>query len=595
MYTLIGKVDRTSYVPHDSINIATVAGDPVGKTTFRVVDPSAALSILALQEVIFIDETVAIGGTTLTPTHNYLNNNNFNFGSTGWTSIGSLSGRITYPSSGTFGAGALATLTFSNQAVGTAQAAQSVGALGPSAIQYVVVGQAYCFSATVNVTSGFSNAYAMLEIDFLDQNGATLSSTQSAHVTSPGSQRLSVQATAPVGTVTLQVAFGGATTTTTNSGTAKFTSLQLEPVWFPLLYSYPTPICDLLQIDSIPLPDSTTSRLDRIFTGTVSHMTVSYEGTTRLWDIEVTSADGMLENLTLVSAAYTAQTDQAIITNVISSIPPFDIVTPPLAANTPSFATSTPQALSYRNVPIIYAGALIDSIQYADATIREIIDSLSDMTGFLFGVDAYYNIFYYPPFYNAAPYAFSSSPDNVTSFAYYDYSIEYDASQIQTVLHITGKATTPLVYVQCTSPSNTAVYGRRFWSKINDTNLGSNAAAAARGEAQLQAYAAPRVTLKFKTIKLVSPGQTLDFTSALDALTDAHFTVQKVTATYLGNGINQYEVEAGTYVDDFVDFFRNTQKAVNRVSFDPTTTFLQQANTLGVDGVSYTDSLNIHV
>jgi hypothetical protein len=66
-----------------------------------------------------------------------------------------------------------------------------------------------------------------------------------------------------------------------------------------------------------------------------------------------------------------------------------------------------------------------------------------------------------------------------------------------------------------------------------------------------------------------------------------------VTATYLGNGINQYDIEAGTYVDDFVDFFRNTQKAVNRVDHDPALP-IQQTNIFQQDGLSISDSLNIH-
>jgi hypothetical protein len=107
MLTLIAKQDMTGYIPYESINIEQTAGDPTGKMTFQVVDPGAQLSLSALQEVIIYDETASLGGVTLTPTHNYLNNNNFNFGSGGWTESGTLTGQITFPSSGTFGSGAV--------------------------------------------------------------------------------------------------------------------------------------------------------------------------------------------------------------------------------------------------------------------------------------------------------------------------------------------------------------------------------------------------------------------------------------------------------------------------------------------------------
>lgn len=627
------------------------------------------------------------------PTHNYLGDNNFNFGAQSWHDVGTLTGLITYPngsypSNGVYGAAAVATLTFSNNAVGTALAAQTITNVGLAATNYAVAGQQYCLSATINVTAPLVNAYAELQIAFLDVSGSIIASATSSQITSTnGAQRFSVQGTAPAGVVQLQAVFGGGTLSSTNSGTVTFTALQLEPMWFPGIYSYPSPICDFLQSDSITLPDGTACRMDRVFCGYISHLTVSYLGTTRIYDVEATGLDGLMENITLVNASYTNQTDQAIITGIVNSLTQSGNI----YAATPSLQSNTPQSLAYRNVPICYAGANIAAIQFADNTLREVINALTAITGFLAGIDNYYNVFYYPPFYNAAPYGFSDSPDNVTTFAYYDYSIEYDGSQIQNALRVLGATvsvqvtetwhaqdgshtegvtggktyyfvlfhvpnavptqikfgstvlqcgedtnagsnsapllcnlgsnpTGPLgmiyiwnstdnvsagtqisvtytydkdTYVEVRSPDSIAQYGRPLYSKLNDSNLTSVAAAVAAGEAQLQSYELPRITVKFKTQKLVLPGQVIELTSAQDGLNRAHYAVQKVTARYLGNAINEYEVEAGTYIDDFVDFFRNTQKAINRVDHNPADPVLQTNLTM-IDSVSYTDSLNIH-
>lgn len=674
MLTLINKTDMTSYVPYESINISQTAGDPTGKATFQVIDPGSTISLQSLQEVIVYDETATLGGNTLIPTHNYLNNNNFNFGSTGWTLSGSLSGDIAFPSNPTFGSGAKITITFAN-----ANAVNSASVFQRIPVGYVIPGQQYCLSATYTV-SGLSNAYAFIDLTYYDVNFNTLLDTQ-VNITTSG--RSSVTATAPANTVYAVVNLGAQTTVANNNAAVvTITAIQLEPVWFPSLYSYPTPIADFLQLDCIPIgSDGTITRFSRVFTGFISHLTASYEGTTRIWDVEVTSLDGMLENATLVNATFSGVTDQAVIETVINSFS-FTL----LKANFPGLAAGQPQALSYRNIPVCYTGVTVNDLEFADATPREVLNAVADLTGFLFGVDPYYNVFYYPPFYVEAPYAFAGNgtqPDGINTFAYYDYSIEYDATQIQSAINVSGGTyelqvtenfhaldgthnqiiisgkmagfdlawppagsidipqvtfggtlqTTALdtnvgfgssqtllqfsnhigiatgvssgtavsvtytrdalVYVQVCSPDSIGKYGRPLYSKINDTNLVTNAQATTEGEAQLQAYAEPRITLKFKTTKFLSPGMTIELTSTLDGITKGHYSVQKVTATSLSNGLNQYDIEAGVYQDDFVDFFRNSQKAINRADHDPAEP-IKQTNNLLLDTSSYTDSLSIH-
>jgi hypothetical protein len=676
MLTLINKTDYTSNVPYDSIQISSVAGDQAGQAQFQVIDPGSAINLQLMQEVIFIDENAVYGNATtaMTPGHNYINNGSFTDGNSAWSVVGNFTSRITFPSNPTF-VNPVATMTFSNQVVGFVLAGQNIVNPGSSGYNYVVPGQTYCLSGTINVTSGFTNSYAMLKISFFDVAGNSLASQESTHLTALGSQRISVSLVAPAGAVNVRPEFGGVTTNTTNSGTATFAQLQCESVWFPSLYSYPTPIMDKMQPDCVfMINDGSVMRYDRIFCGNITDLVASYEGTTRTWDVTVTSLDGWLENSNLLTKSYTNATDQSMIIDALGPVP--------IHTEGPDFAQNTPQALAYRNMSFCYVG-ITTTMDFADATPREVFNSVTDISGFLFGVDPYYNAYYHPRYYNAAPYAFSSSPDNVATFPYYDYSIEYDGSQLQNIINVTGNTYvlsvtetwnaqdgshteftssgntfafiplhtpnaidgmsltiggtaqtcnlntgqtintnialidlnyplvqidpyaspgtaivftynyTALVYVQTQSPDSIAEFGRPLYAKINDTNLATNASAATRGEAQLIAYAQPLTTIKFKTTKMLSVGQVITFTSALDGITNGHYAVQKVTATYLGNGINQYEVEAGTYIDDLIDFFRNTQKATNRADHSTTEPFKLYSN-LQQDSLSVSDSLNIH-
>ena len=682
MLTLINKLDQTGNVPHDSISIDSVQGDPLGKAKLQVIDNNSSIALQCMQEVILIDENVALGGTTLIPAHNYLINNNFTYGSGGiWVKSGTLSSTVTFPSSPTFGAGAHATLTFSNNVVGSVTVAQSTN----TNVQLLFPNRTYCFSLNLNITAGFVNSSVFIGIQWLDASNTVISTVQQTYFSNTGGvTRVSITGTAPSNAHDANVIFGGTTTNATNSGTATFTATQMEPVWFPTLYNYPTPICDFLQADSVTLPDGTAARFDRVMTGFITHLTASYEGPVRTWDVEVTAADILLETSALVNTTYTSVTDVNIIQGIVNSLP-----NTPLFAADPTLQANTPQALAYRNVPVCYVGETVSPLQFADSTIREILNSLVNDTGFIYGVDAYYNVYYYPPFYTQCPYAFSSSPDNVNSFPYYDYSIEYDGTQLHNAIRVVGSifsttvteswhfqdgshtetvqggktvnvylfnnpnaipsnvtvggagiscgqdtgtgygnaqsivtvgttnygvpgllsfpapgyangvaisvtyAYNTLAYVEVRSPDSIAQYGRPLYFNINDNNLTSLASCTVRGEAELEEYAHPRVTLKFKVNQLVGVGQVITFTSALDSITAGHYTVQKVTATYLGNKTNQYDVEAGTYVDNFVDFFRNTQKAVNSASHDPAAP-IQKTNLLQQDNISFSDSLFIH-
>ena len=609
------------------------------------------------------------------PAHNYLNNNNFNFAGGAWPTSGSLAARITFPVSGTFGAAAACTMSLSNNVVGIGTAAQAVNQY------YAQPGQQYCLSAKLNITTAFVNSDVYLQIQFFDKSGSVLSQPKSIYSANTGGYtRVSMTATAPAGTVNVSAVLGIETTNATNSGTALWTAVQLEPMWFvsgpgaSYVASYPTSICDFLQPDCATVVDGTTVRNNRIFCGTISFAKPTYNGNNRIWNVECNSLAAYLETDTLVNATYSNAQDTTIISNAIASCTH-------LVARTPASLDSTGPDFASANATPIVPTQVIASLTLPDATPREVLNACVAQTGNVFGADAYGNVFYTPPKYQIAPYGFSTSPDSSKTFAYYDYAPEFDGTQIRNIVNVSGgqylvtitenfhandgthaqfingssqmvsfqttytAVNTPtlvvngstlsvgvntsfgtsytavystaynqmnllnpapsgqsvsvtyqysaLVYVQVEDPVSVAQFGPR-WSKVNDTSIVTLASAQARGEQELSQYSQPQPTVKFKTQQLLQPGWVIPSTSPNDGWSPTHLTVQSVIATWLGNGINQYEVEAGAFIPNFIDYMRNVQKAISRGNSQAGATIAQKALTLLSDTVTFGDSLNIH-
>jgi hypothetical protein len=476
---------------------------------------------------------------TAIPTHNYLNNNNFNFGagtgSGGWTETGALTGRITFPPSVTVGPLAVATLTFSNQAVGSDARYQNA----PS--YYAIAGQKYCLSATMNVTTLFTNSYAFLQILFLDVSGSTLGTFTSAHITAAGASRSFVTGTAPANTATIQAVFGGTTTNTTNSGVATFTALQLEPMWFTAtpapnvtagyVAQYPTPICDFLQPDSCTVIDGTAVRFDRAFAGFVDNAKSTYNGPNRIWDGECTSLAGYLETDVLINRTYTGTSDAQIIHNHLHSTTHLIAKQPPdISVNGPDYANA--------NIVVALPGQVIDSTVYNDATPREMLNDLQGYSGYIFGVDNYNNVFYTPQLYNKAPYGFSLSPDNVTTFSMYDYELKIDGSQIRNCIHVSGGTYQPTF-------TDTVVSGDGTHSQNYSGGVMINF------DTTYQGVTIPAVVANGSTLvvggpgALYSQGYTAIYTDTVNlvALLNGVPTGQTVTATYKYDALVYVEVQ----------------------------------------------------
>lgn len=420
MYTIIGGFDYTDDVPYDSIAFTLSQNDPQPQANLDVLDIGSVLSFVVGQEVIIWDEnaapTYASGYPVPTvPAHNILIG--FDNHGTYWLSAGTLSGRIT--------PGTSYTLSFSNNALGSGSYYQ----VAPAG--YVFPGQQYMFSLYLTISTPMTSCNAFIQMDFLDDSSNIIGgSTQTLTVTSTLSnqlQRLNVYGVAPSGAVTIKCSFGGNTTVNgTNSGTCVFGSPQCEPMWFTNLergVSYPTPDCNYAQVNSAQMPDGTFSRTCRIFSGTIDDWQIDYDGTNRTWHLSIAGPGAQLEN-GLINQTFTAYYDDQIIASAINTY----------------FAGLLSISAANNSAPApVQRGALIDSITYNDNSMRDLLNSLSEQSGFVYQVNMYYAVQYNAAYYNAAPWALTSgTPDNIGSFNCYDFQLESDGTQRKRSIKVVG-------------------------------------------------------------------------------------------------------------------------------------------------------------
>ncbi len=143
---------------------------------------------------------------------------------------------------------------------------------------------------------------------------------------------------------------------------------------------------------------------------------------------------------------------------------------------------------------------------------------------------------------------------------------------------------------------------RRFVSKVEDSNLASNAAGKVRGESELAQWAYPVQNITFKLSSqlgnnwqpinmFLMPGTTILFTSTLDNLTSVPFVIQTVKVTSEGGGVNIYEYEAGVYRPKLTDHIRNVQKSLARNPSTGGSTPIQLIYEVLRDTTLYSDSV----
>lgn len=297
----------------------------------------------------------------------------------------------------------------------------------------VTPGQTYILSMYLNITAPMTNAYAFLEMDFYSFQGVAagaggggssgrLGGLWQQYTTTSGQQRVSIQMVAPAGTAFIQVQFGiGVTVGLNNSGTAKFSNLQLEPIWFPAAQSYPTPDINVWQVGCYVMPNGTTVRQTRIFAGIIadadpgaSDANNGYQGNNRVWTVGCKGPNWILDTQR-VNQVFNSQTDQSIIQTIVNTYFAYQL------------STNGVQTL-----------ATIDQRSYDDNTVTDVLTDLSNTTGGVFYVNNYYDLQYLAVGTVQATYGLSDTPDGVATFGYQYWSCPRDGTQLQNAFIVHG-------------------------------------------------------------------------------------------------------------------------------------------------------------
>lgn len=432
MYTIIGMRDMTAFVAPDNedngsaqsagISFSSNLNDPATTWNFVIDDIAQTLNVQNFMPVIVFDETQpAIGSVSTVPSMNFARTPDLITNNTSvpnWTASGSLSSLWIYTQ-------VFPKVLFSNDALGSALLQQT------TLRGYVQSGVEYMFSAYITGIGTIQNIQALLQITFQDINGNTLGSPITGTWTPGTETRVNITGVAPVNAAYVQIAFGGQTTVAgINSGEIQFGVAQFEPMWFTSQgVSYPTPDCTFSQVNCVQMPDGTTSRKCRLFAGYVEDHINYYVGKQRHTAVQCASSSKLLETAGLVNASFTSTQDTTIITNAIGQ----------LAINTSILnQLSTGQQNEFSPTSTLIPGVIVDSINFTDSTMREVANGVSAQSSSLFYVDPYYYLWYVPPSFVGNVVELSDTPDNITSFAYDTFSVEYDSTNPVNYVRVKG-------------------------------------------------------------------------------------------------------------------------------------------------------------
>lgn len=445
MYFVINGFDHTFDIPMESINLSLAIGDAPSALDFQVYDPGAQIALDTMQEVIVWDETASAGGTTLAiPAHNILVNPSFVYltGSiaTNFTVTGSLSSLVTFPAN-------TESITFNNNTNGGQAFAQQVTLYG-----YVHAGQQYMFSATVAGTSPV-NIQSVLKLEFLDITNTLIGGATTDIRTPPFLLRIAISATAPATAAYARITLGGQTTSGTNSGTITINNIQLEPMWFLTEgVTYPTPINNTTQgvvPTCVQMPDGTISRYNRLFSGYINDIQASYDGPNRTWSVSCAYADAILD-----SSGNNGANSQ--INYNASNSYDADIINQVTSTYFGSLLTIFDPVGS-----TLVRGIQFTQITYSDMSLKDVLNSIVDASGFAYWISPLYQLYYRPFHYTPAPFTFTSgTPDNATSFSLYEYSYRKDATQRKRQIKVVGsKYIAPAITDNYTGDGSTKIFG----------------------------------------------------------------------------------------------------------------------------------------
>ena len=443
MLVEIAGADYTTLIAHPSMQGSKATTDPLESMTFTFVDSGSTLPLTVGTPITIWDDSTP-SSLIAVPTRNYLVNQLIFAATTTtpgppWVQSGALSNLQTFQLYSDFDMA----MTFNNA---TYSGGNNYGLIsqnvGHSIFIEITPGHTYMASVTIIGSGTISNSAAFVEMQYLDGQYTPLGSLLSTTVTPTSSaQKIAIAGVAPAGTVFCQVSIGGkATVSGSNSGTITFvptasvftSCVCLEPVLFPGHYladgtpiSYPTPDCSTFNDDVTILPDGSTTRLRWIFNGYIKDIKVTYDGTNRLYTLDCASMGDVIDNGALINANFENTTDQTIISTLVNTY--F------------SGMLSTGRQTLLSPPTTVQFGQNISSVAYGDCTMRDVMNSLSDSTGFIYYVDEYNFLWYNDTPFNYSTYSVNvESPDYVTAFPPQNYLVEYDGSQLENSVKVLG-------------------------------------------------------------------------------------------------------------------------------------------------------------
>lgn len=578
MYLLLNnmyqEIDALNSLGGTSLQIFQSSSDPISTCQFTIYDPGSTLNVLEMQEVVVLDNDALANQA-----HNLMV----------WPTLTDTTSYTTYSTGGTIATVSYATnriqLTASGSAgntYGSQDVPQTKGTNSPNFFVVVTPGQSYMLSAYATVSTPLVNCQAVIRLEFQDGSNAILATATSAPITAGTLIRLSTSAVCPANATNARVSFGLQSTGGAASGVVRFTSLQLEPMFFTSLgQAYPSPDCNVTQPNCVVLNNGTTVRQTRLFGGFIVYMEFGpYAGPNRLIQVTANSYGWLLDGKRYPAlASYTNQFDDFIINDTLNQ--------------------RLPNVFSTNHV---IRGAQFDSVAWNVESYRTIFDALTASTNFRWFVDPYFDIWYVPPGYYSAPYELSDNPDGVTSFAYANYRRKRDFTQVTNVCDvIIGGGTT---YVKVLAGQSQAfTYNITLGHKINDNTVATSAAAYLRGMSEVQAFAFARQILTFELDQRaaqanISPGTAINFTNSVEGLLDVSYLIQKVTITYLGTdryGLTRYRysVELGAFNPNVVTiltkFMRDsTQNVTTALTVDSQRLVMSETMSFEEAGFSHT-------
>jgi hypothetical protein len=449
----INGIDRTNVIDFPNAQYQESSSDPLGSFNFDLEDIGSQIPLKFGDLITVWDETLP---TTVigVPSRNYITNQLISAGSpttpgAPWIQVGPLTGLQAFQIDSVNHYEM--SMTFSNT---TFSGGNNYGSIqcnnGNSFFCQIHPGVTYNASVTVLGQGTIRNITAFVVIQFLDGALNNIGSNFSSGITpsTSSAQKVSVQATAPAGTVYAQVSIGGSTSVSgNNSGKIVFcpqdhatwgsaavstACVCLEPVLFQGQYltdgtpiNYPTPDCSFLSIDSALLPDGSTTRARWLFNGYIKHLKWSYEETTRTYEIECAPMGDIIDNGPLINQNFSATTDQNIIQTIVS-------------ANF-SGLLSTGEVTFFAPNTTVQLGQAISSVAYGDCSFRDVMNSLTDSTGFIYYVDQYNYVWYNDTPFNYSQYTINvENPDYISAFPPQNYVGESDGTQLRNSVKVLG-------------------------------------------------------------------------------------------------------------------------------------------------------------